>query len=60
MQVEAKVYSALLDIINNAIREWKKIRPNDTQMKVQSYHICNKLRMERAHKNDGRVLIAIK
>ncbi|MFP3242793.1 MAG: helix-turn-helix domain-containing protein [Caldisphaera sp.] len=31
MQVEVKVYNALLDAVNNARKEGKKITPKDTQ-----------------------------
>ncbi|BBL45630.1 transposase [Nanobdella aerobiophila] len=31
MQIEAKVYNALLDIVNNSGKEGKKITPKDTQ-----------------------------
>lgn len=31
MHVEAKAYNILLDVVNKARKEWKKITPKDTQ-----------------------------
>ena len=42
MQVEAKVYNALLDIVNNARKEGKKITPKDTQDMLKDLKIEGK------------------
>ena len=42
MQVEAKVYNALLDIVNNARKEGKKMTPKDTQDMLKDLKIEGK------------------
>ncbi|WP_198968520.1 RNA-guided endonuclease InsQ/TnpB family protein [Saccharolobus islandicus] len=42
MQIEAKVYNALLDVINNARKEGKKITPKDTQNMLKDLKIEGK------------------
>ena len=42
MQVEAKVYNALLDAVNNARKEGKKITPKDTQDMLKDLKIEGK------------------
>ena len=42
MQVEAKVYNALLDAVNNARKEGKKITPKDTQSMLKDLKIEGK------------------
>ncbi|WP_344440234.1 helix-turn-helix domain-containing protein, partial [Streptomyces luteosporeus] len=42
MQIEAKVYNALLDVINNARKEGKKITPKDTQNMLKELKIEGK------------------
>jgi len=42
MQVEAKVYNALLDAVNNARKEGKKITPKDTQGMLKDLKIEGK------------------
>ncbi|AGJ63995.1 RNA-guided endonuclease InsQ/TnpB family protein [Saccharolobus islandicus] len=42
MQIEAKVYNALLDVVNNARKEGKKITPKDTQNMLKDLKIEGK------------------
>ena len=42
MQIEAKVYNALLDAVNNARKEGKKITPKDTQDMLKDLKIEGK------------------
>jgi len=42
MQIEAKVYNALLDVVNNARKEGKKITPKDTQDMLKDLKIEGK------------------
>ena len=42
MQIEAKVYNALLDAVNNARKEGKKITPKDTQVILRDLKIEGK------------------
>ena len=42
MEIEAKVYNALLDAVNNARKEGKKITPKDTQSMLKDLKIEGK------------------
>jgi len=42
MQVEAKVYNALLDIVNNARKEGRRMTPKDTQDMLKDLKIEGK------------------
>lgn len=42
MEIEAKVYNALLDAVNNARKERKKITPKDTQAMLKDLKIEGK------------------
>jgi putative transposase len=42
MQIEAKVYNALLDVVNNARKEGRKITPKDTQDMLKDLKIEGK------------------
>jgi putative transposase len=42
MQIEAKVYNALLDVVNNARKEGRMITPKDTQSMLKDLKIEGK------------------
>ena len=42
MEIEAKVYNALLDAVNNARKEGRKITPKDTQSMLKDLKIEGK------------------